>query len=272
MRTSIIFLISVVLSACSSSGSDILATPVEIATVEPSLLPTESLAPKQASPDSVQVVSATPTNTLPPSTSTPQPRIATALCSPLAEHSLTQLPEIISSSYEPPPPGKDERHHGIDFFYYNHGGRASIEGEGIQSIMAGRVAAAIHDRLPYGNMVIIETPYEQLSDEIIKVLKITRGTSIYHLYAHFEDSPQVEIGDKVECGQRLGQVGKSGYVVPVAHLHLETRLGPPGITFESMVFFDTQATPEEQAAYTRWRTSGEFQHFDPILLLIPENE
>ncbi|MBC8508275.1 MAG: hypothetical protein H8D34_25750, partial [Chloroflexi bacterium] len=60
-----------------------------------------------------------------------------------------------------------------------------------------------------------------------------------------------------------------GYVVPVAHLHLETRIGPPGIAFESMAFFDTQATPVEQAAYTRWRTSGNFQHFDPMQLFAP---
>jgi murein DD-endopeptidase MepM/ murein hydrolase activator NlpD len=267
MRTNVIFLITTVLSACSSSSIELVATPRAIATLQPSPAPVELPAPTQGSSDSVQVVSVTPTNTLLPSTTTSSPP---AICSPLVEHRLTQLREIISSSYEPPPPGKDERHHGVDFFYYNHAGRPSIEGEGVQSIMAGQVAAAIQDRLPYGNMVIIETRYNQLSDEIIETLNMAEDTSLYHLYAHFAESPQVEMGQKVECGQLIGQVGKTGYVVPIAHLHLETRLGPPGVTFEGMVFFDTQATPEEQAAYSRWRTSGEFQHFDPLMLLISD--
>jgi len=185
---------------------------------------------------------------------------------------LATLTEIISSPYEPPPPGKDERHHGVDFFYYNHGGRSAIEGEGVQAIMSGRVVASMQDRLPYGNMVIVETPYEWLPKNIIQAIPIPTGSSVYHLYAHFAENPQVSLGEQVECGLPLGHVGKSGYVVPIAHLHLETRIGPPGITFENMVFFDTQATPEEQAAYTRWRTSGEFQHFDPLILLIGETE
>ena len=188
------------------------------------------------------------------------------LCFSLTEHTLEQLPEIVSSPYSPPPPGRDERHHGVDFAYYNHAGRASIAGEGVQAIMTGRVAAAIHDRLPYGNMVIIETTFESLPDEVLGSIAIPEGYSIYHLYAHFDDTPLAALGQPVECGQLIGYVGQTGYIVPVAHLHLETRLGPPGVIFESMVFFDTQATPDEQAAYTRWRTSGDFQHFDPMTL------
>jgi len=189
------------------------------------------------------------------------------VCSPLADHTLEQLPEIVSQPYDPPPPGKDERHHGVDFAYYNHAGRASIEGEGVQAIMDGRVAAAIPDRLPYGNMVIIETAYEHIPEQVLNVIDIPQGNSLYHLYAHFTETPLVALDQQVKCGQLLGYVGQTGYVVPVAHLHLETRLGPPNVSFESMVFFDTQASAEERAAYTRWRTSGDFQHIDPIIII-----
>jgi len=211
------------------------------------------------------VASATSTWTPLPNTPTPKPQYS--LCSPLEEHTLAELPEIISSPYEPPPPGKDERHHGADFFYYNHNGRAAIEGEGVPAILAGRVAAAIHDRLPYGNMIIIETPFDMLPENVVGNIDISKNQSLYHLYAHFLETPLVELNQEVACGQLLGHVGKTGYVVPIAHLHLETRIGPPGVSFEGMVFFDTQATPEEQTAYTRWRTGGEFRHFDPLDVL-----
>jgi hypothetical protein len=36
-----------------------------------------------------------------------------------------------------------------------------------------------------------------------------------------------------------------------------------------MRFYDTRATVEEMEAYVLWRTSGVFQHFDPLYLLAP---
>ncbi len=263
----LLFVLSLCLAGCSTPLEQLSATPSVTAAIELSPTPKASPAPTQGVTDSFEAASATPTETLPPSSPTPQPEYL--LCSPLEEHTLNELPEIISSPYEPPPPGKDERHHGVDFFYYNHNGRAAIEGEGVQAIMAGRVAASIHDRLPYGNMIIIETPHEMLPEIVTESIAITKGESLYHLYAHFLETPLAELDQQVECGQLLGHVGKTGYVVPLAHLHLETRIGPTGATFEGMVFFDTQATPEEQAAYTRWRTGGEFQHFDPMVILHP---
>ncbi len=53
----------------------------------------------------------------------------------------------------------------------------------------------------------------------------------------------------------------------IPHLHLETRLGPAGQVFESMRFYDTRATQKEMDTYILWRTSGIFQHFDPLQLL-----
>jgi len=41
-----------------------------------------------------------------------------------------------------------------------------MEGLPIQAVLAGRVAAVIENRPPYGNMVIIETPLSQIPLEI----------------------------------------------------------------------------------------------------------
>ncbi len=78
--------------------------------------------------------------------------------------------------------------------------------------------------------------------------------------------PPFEIGDIVTCGQILGKVGQSGYNIPVAHLHIETRLGPQGAKFKPMAYYDTQAVTAENESYLRWRISGEFEHFDPMLI------
>jgi murein DD-endopeptidase MepM/ murein hydrolase activator NlpD len=178
------------------------------------------------------------------------------------------LPLIISQPYDPPPDGSDARHHGLDFFYYQVDGRGSIAGEGIQSILPGIVAAVINDRLPYGNMIIIETPVSFLTQRLRAAFRESSDLSIYHLYAHMTSASDLSIGDSISCGQILGQVGQTGYNIPVPHLHIETRLGIPGVTFKDMAFYDTQATSSEIKNYSRWRISGEFIHFDPISLII----
>jgi len=229
----------------------------------------------------LDTLSATKTNipTISPTTkttnsapSTPVPAISTQtplpakICSPLADHRLEQLDEIVSQVYDPPPPGKDDRHHGLDFAYYRHGGRASIEGEIVQAIFSGQVAANIVDRLPYGNMVMIESSQEVIPPELVTALDLSPENSLYHLYAHLESAPSFEIGQEIACGQALGAAGKTGYVVPVPHLHIETRIGPAGAKFESIAFYDTKASEVERENYRLWRTSGVFQHFDPMTL------
>ncbi|MEN8171575.1 MAG: M23 family metallopeptidase [Chloroflexota bacterium] len=188
-------------------------------------------------------------------------------CSPLMDHGLEELSQIISQPYDPPPPGSDARHHGLDFFYYQANGQGSIAGEFIQTILPGIVAAVINDRLPYGNMVIIETPPSLLGPRMQSIPELKENFSIYHLYAHMANAPDLSIGNPVTCGQFLGQVGQTGYNVPVPHLHLETRFGPSGQTIGQMAFYDTQATPQENDNYLLWRTSGEFNHFDPMIIL-----
>ena len=202
--------------------------------------------------------------------STPAPSAAPDLCSPLVEHSLAELPEIVSDPYAPPPPGKEERHHGVDFSYYRRGERLSIEGVGVQSVFPGVVAASITDRFPYGNMVIIETPFADVSESVIAALGLSPDESIYTLYAHMGAAPAVELGERVAACQALGQVGKSGNA-GVPHLHLEMRRGPAGRQFAGMAYYSTQASQEERDNYVLWRTSGTFQHFDPMSVLASES-
>jgi murein DD-endopeptidase MepM/ murein hydrolase activator NlpD len=182
-----------------------------------------------------------------------------------------ELPEIVSAGYDPPPPGKEERHHGLDFSYYRRGERLSIRGVGVQAILPGRVAMALANSFPYGNVLVVETPYERLPGDLVKATGLGPGESLYSLYAHFDQPPMVISGQRVQACQALGYVGTSGNA-GVPHLHLETRLGPAGVTFDGMAYYSTQTTPEERANYERWRTSGDFRHFDPMLLFqIKEN-
>jgi murein DD-endopeptidase MepM/ murein hydrolase activator NlpD len=188
------------------------------------------------------------------------------LCSPLAEHALEELPEIISDPYHPPPPGKEERHQGVDFSYYRRGDRLSIQGVSVQSILSGVAAASLEDKFPYGNMVIVETPIEDLPAELAERLDYSYGESLYILYAHMEQAPQVTLGETVNACQGLGAVGKSGNA-GVTHLHIETRIGPASQQFSSMAYYDLKASEEEKANYLRWRISWDFRHFDPMDLL-----
>ncbi len=254
-----ILLIAALTGCAISEGENVVTAPAIDATVGAHLTLTATPVPAQETHPSPGVGAPTPGQP-------PTPKAQPQICAPLTEHTIPQLPNIVSDPYAPPPPGKDERHHGIDFAYYNHAGRPSILGEGVQSIFAGEVAAAIHDKLPYGNMVIIETLPEAIPEALRKTLAIPDGYSLYHLYAHFAEAPLVQLGEEIICGAPLGYVGQSGYNIPVAHLHIETRIGPSGVRFESMMFYDTHATSNEQKQYLRWRVSGEFQHFDPMLV------
>lgn len=203
----------------------------------------------------------------------PEPTLPLAIpsiCSPLASVPIDELESVISAPYHPPPAGQEARHHGVDFAYYRRGDRLTIEGETIQAAFSGRVAAAIAERMPYGNLLIIETRAEELPAEISARLDLAPGEGLYLLYAHMAAAPGLQQGETVQACQVLGQVGKSGNA-NVAHLHLEVRRGAQGASFPSMAYYDVAATEAERAVYIRWRTSGEFTHFDPISLFFPEN-
>jgi murein DD-endopeptidase MepM/ murein hydrolase activator NlpD len=164
--------------------------------------------------------------------------------------------------------GSDERHQGVDFSHYSRKGFKTIEGEPVQAVLAGEVSAVIKDRVPYGNMVMIETSANHLPMNLRDALGVAEGESLYILYAHLGNESKLNHGDHVECGQVIGEVGLTGYNIVNPHLHLETRLGSSGVFFESMAYYTTSATNQEMDNYRRWRMSGEFRHFDPMILFL----
>jgi murein DD-endopeptidase MepM/ murein hydrolase activator NlpD len=193
-----------------------------------------------------------------------------AVCSPLEGFTLAELPGIISDPYHPPPPGREERHQGVDFAYYRKHERASTAGNPVQAALPGVVAMALAESFPYGNVVIVETPAEELPAGLAEALGVGPGESVYSLYAHLADPPEVALGDGVAGCQALGQVGRSGNA-GTPHLHLETRIGKAGERFTGMAYYTLAATPELREAYLRWRISGDFRHFDPMRLLEGED-
>ena len=46
-----------------------------------------------------------------------------------------------------------------------------------------------------------------------------------HVYMHLQSAPPVDVGDRVEAGDRIGRVGRSGNA-SACHLHFETWTAP----------------------------------------------
>lgn len=200
------------------------------------------------------------------------------------------MKEIISNSFDPPPPGNDGGHQGVDFSFWQYGSFSTMEGIPVQAILAGRVAAVDVNRDPYGNMIIVETPLEDIPPSLFALHPLpTRqalatpdpallcppgddgfstsvdGLSFYILYAHLKDPVPFKVGDPIECGDVLSAVGTSGASVN-NHLHLELRFGPANATFSSMAHYVNDATSQEMHNYCIWRVSGWFQMLDPMVL------
>ena len=231
-----------------------------------------------------------PTPSLAPPTITPTQN--PKLCSPLQDIALEQLPQILQDPLQTPHPGQDDGHHGDDFAFYRFGNRNGMQGLPILSILEGTVAGVTSDRLPYGNMIIIETPLDKLPaswqaqlnlptpspalqpDSRMQNCPLTPsniypslpGRSLYLLYAHMRQSTPLKAGDRAQCGQTIGEVGSTG-LSGNPHLHLEVRVGPAGIRFSPMAYYDPRANPEEFASYCTWRVSQLFQLTDPLQLL-----
>lgn len=264
----LIALLVLTLAACSGGtnpGDESTASTVEFTQQINTSTSTATLAPSPTPNLDGTII---PNNTpVPEPTSTSLPEF----CSPLSIHPLEELPEIIGDPYDPPRPGREERHHGIDFAYYHYQDRDSMLGEPVQAVMSGAVAGVLDGQYPYGNMIIIETGRQMFPASLEDRLEIPPGQSLYILYAHLDQAPVVAPGENITACQPLGEVGMSGNT-DIPHLHIEFRLGPAGSVFESMRFYDTRATVEEMDTYILWRTSGTFQHFDPLLLLGPEVE
>lgn len=215
-----------------------------------------------------------------------------ALCSPLEGIALENLntPDLLKTPFQAPPPGDDGGHFGVDFAYWTSPEGKPMLGLPVNAILDGKVAGIIQNRKPYGNTIILETPLENLPKEIRERLPGLNAQtvptpipprslscpsipfqgnfsslSLYHLYAHLNKPPSLTLGESVNCGTEIGEVGSTGNSVN-AHLHLETRLGPSGVTFPRLAHYDNSATPEEMGWYCLWRISGFFQAFDPMIL------
>jgi murein DD-endopeptidase MepM/ murein hydrolase activator NlpD len=218
----------------------------------------------EISPSPSHIPASTPTPTL-----SPTPKTIFRMCTPLQDHTLTDLLEIISFPYDPPPEGKDTGHHGVDFAYYRRGDRLSILGVPIQAVLPGKAAAVILNRAPYGYMLIVETGLDDISPALKEHVGLGPQESLYLLYAHMDSAPFLEVGEPVACGGLLGEVGNTPPEWSSApHLHFEARIGPPGAVFESMAFYSKTASPEEMDSYRRWRMSAEFRLVDPLDLLV----
>lgn len=275
MRTPLLSIILLLLMAgCTHVGASP-ATPTQTAVIIPTLTQTPFLQPTHTSTSTV--------------TSTPLPQ--TQLCSPLEGVELAELPHILSNPFQPPRPGYDDGHHGADFAYYRFKERVGMAGLPIHSVMDGRVAAVSDLRLPYGYLIIIETPLEALPPQWLTQLHLPQPEptvspapamicpeppairydssrrSLYLLYAHMQEASRLQVGQSVRCGQPIGLVGTTGESVQ-EHLHLETRVGPSGVRFyESIGFYGSQHDDSEAGFYCLWRVSGLFQMFNPLDLL-----
>jgi murein DD-endopeptidase MepM/ murein hydrolase activator NlpD len=245
-------------------------------TVTPQPIPSATLLP-----------SATSTTTPAPS-ATPDPSVGFVLSSPLQDIALAELKDIISNPFQPTTPGLDDGHHGTDFSYYAHGTHMKMEGLEIYSLLPGKVAGVIYNRKPYGNAIIIETPFTYIPATYLTLLNppqaatpfpynprltgceslqnqswVETPSSVYVLYGHMKDPPVLQIGDSVSSGELIGLVGNTG-ASGNPHLHLEIRLGTGGTKFASMSHYDGSATPQERIEYCNWRISGKFIMLDPM--------
>ncbi len=193
------------------------------------------------------------------------------LCSPLEFVELEDLPRVMSDEYRPPvKPGSDARHQGVDFAYIHWKGNSPLEGTPVRSSLGGRVAASIRDSFPFGNLVIVETKLEQLPEAVWRAFGIIPGESLYLLYGHMDtNSPAVSLGDELQPCAPVGFVGKTGNTA-AAHLHLEARLGPAGSQFNQFSYYRDEDPKEARDNYKLWRTSGVFRHFDPLRLMLFE--
>lgn len=252
------------------------------------IISTVSCTPLAATPTQFRAqtptltVSPTSTSTLAPATSIPGTATPTEhrpllieICSPLAVLNLDEIPPFITQPFIAPVTThnaehpewvrKDDGHHGVDIGYYKNNGEL-FTGTPVLAALAGQIAAVIHDRPPYGDMVIVETSFEYIPPALVTKQAIPTSNSLYTLYAHLQNLQTLEIGQPIRCGQMLAETGLTGFTGG-PHLHFETRWGPPGQTFKSMAYYRADASDKEMRNYETWRMTDLFHLFDPMALL-----
>jgi murein DD-endopeptidase MepM/ murein hydrolase activator NlpD len=217
---------------------------------------------------------ARPSATAAPSpTESPSPKAK--ICSPLAVLSLQEIPQFITQSFNMPGliheaghpdwVQRDDGHHGLDIGYYKRDGKL-FTGTPVLAALDGKIAAVVHDRPPYGNMLIVETAFADIPPWLAASQGIPPGDALYTLYAHLQALQPLVLGQAVTCGGQLAETGLTGFSGG-PHLHFETRWGPSAQSFASMAYYTANATQDEMAAYEKWRMSAVFHLFDPMQLL-----
>lgn len=136
-----------------------------------------------------------------------------------------------------PRPYRNGYHQGIDF-YPEGSGEFITEGTHVYSIAAGTVIRIDHNYTPLTvekHQWLSEISLKKEQDTPEWVLDLFRGRQVWidhgggiiSRYAHLHDvSFDLETGDYIETGQKVGTVGYSGTTSPQRpHLHLEIWLG-----------------------------------------------
>jgi len=127
---------------------------------------------------------------------------------------LDGYPRIVTSGLGEPRDHGRRLHKGIDF--------ASEYGEPVRSVAAGRVIFAGVD---WERRALI--PLEPWGASIVHArhmgprglfVQVDHGHGVVSLYAHLA-SYDVKVGDRVEAGQRIGEVGRTGVRDSGPHLH-----------------------------------------------------
>lgn len=179
--------------------------PTRTPTATPSLTPTITLTPTRT-----PTATRTPTPTITPTPEQVDHYVFNRPVSRDAEQDFVDRTYPYGSTQN----GRRQVHHGVEF--------VNPRGTPVLAVAGGTVYYAGNDRERefgpqswyYGNLVIIE--HGVVSPE---------GLPVYSLYGHL-DRVQVQTGQVIEAGDRVGVVGDTG-VADGPHLHFEVRVGDP---------------------------------------------
>ncbi|MHC1740853.1 MAG: M23 family metallopeptidase [Anaerolineaceae bacterium] len=283
-------LLTIALSGCSVQTPPTIS-PSPLVTNTP--IPVDTLTP---------IVTITPTATSIP--------LLTGIVSPLQGIPLSDLHLITSNPYVFNYPfnegsGNNKNHPAIDLGFYTTKSIQAYQGpelntdDGfpIQAILPGKVVNISNNKFPYGNMIMIETPLQLLSPDLIATLQMRKpytdediklhstcqpdqtriswsvsSQSVYALYAHMKDTPVFQPGDKITAGEILGGIGATGNSnASIEHLHLEVRVGPSNAQFGTISTYISTASEEERYNYCIWALSEVFLPINPALFWDPSN-
>lgn len=198
-----LFISLFILVSCATAPTP-LVTPTITAILHSQTPPTVTITPTQLEP-----------------APTPQITATTVPCDPQIEdfcitdgHFVFQRPikppanDIVDSTYPYGSTAKEKRdpHHGVEFL--NKFGTPVYAAEDGLVIFAGPDQTATYNPWInfYGNLVVIG-----------------HNNDLFTLYAHLS-AIEVRIGERVQVGEKIGEVGQSG-VATGSHLHFEVRRG-----------------------------------------------